>query len=118
MNTHPVLRLSQCQLGQLIGYCTEYRAYLWQQVTPTPMRNQVVREIQALQGRLEKGYIYAQAESIVLPITGEEQGTVKQLFSSLTQYYAAAPACEQRIRQLAELTLLRGVVERTLRQAL
>jgi hypothetical protein len=117
MNIRPVLRLSQRQLEQLISYCAEYRAYLWQQMTPTPLRNQLVRQTQALQGRLEKAHEQRQAEVVVLAITGVEQGLVTQLFSGVMQCYAAAPSCEQRIRQLAELTTFRALVERTLRQA-
>lgn len=116
MNIRPVLRLSQCQLEQLLAYCGVYRSYLWQHVTPTPARNQAVRGLQALQGRLEKVHQQGQAE-IILTMTCEEHGTVKQLFKGVTQLYAAAPAGEQRIRQLAELTTFRLLVERMLSQA-
>lgn len=115
MEMRPVLRLTHQHLAQLIAYCVVYRSYLWQYVMPTPERNQAMRGIQALQGRLEKACEQGQAE-IALSVTKEEKCTIKQLFTGVTQFYGAAPSSEPRTRQLAELTTLRVLVECTLRQ--
>ncbi len=114
MEMRPVLRLTQQQLAQLIAHCAVYRSYLWQHVMPTPERNQVLREIQALQGRFEKSYEQGQAE-IDLPLIEGEKGTIKQMFTGVTQFYGAAPSSEQRTQQLTELTTLRLVVEHMFR---
>ncbi len=115
MGTRPVLRVTHQHLAQLLAYCAVYRSYLWQYVAPSPERNQTMRGIQALQGRFAHAYEQGQAD-IDLFFTGEEQGTIKQLFTGVTHFYGAAPSSEQRIQQLAALTTLRFLVERTFRQ--
>ncbi|HEU5382872.1 MAG TPA: hypothetical protein VFV38_46285 [Ktedonobacteraceae bacterium] len=92
MHTAPVLRLSLAQVAQLIGYCTAYRSFLWQHAMPMPARNQMIRSLQALQGRLER----AQEQGQVVPITGEEKHTLQQLLSGLIQMYGSAFPSEQR----------------------
>lgn len=113
MSTRPVLRLGPHQWGQLIAYGVVYRSYLWQQVLPTPERNQEVRRMQALLGRL-KTAVQGQADG-ALYLDDEEVSTLKQLFAGVMRYYAAEPASARRIQQLAELTTLRVFVERMLR---
>lgn len=115
MEMRPVLRLNQQHFAQLMMYCTVYRSYLWQYVMPTPERNQALRDVQALQGRLERASEQGQPE-ITLPLTDAEKGTLKQLFNGVTQFYGATPPSEQRIQQLAELTAFRVLIERMLRQ--
>jgi hypothetical protein len=115
MGTVPVLRLNWYQRAQLTAHCTTYRAYLWQQVLPSPERNQTLRVIQSLQGRLEKAQEQGQAD-INLSLTAEERSVVKQLLSGLTQFYGAAPPSEQRTQTLGELATFRLLVERTFRQ--
>lgn len=115
IETTPVLRLHTEQLAQLIGYCTEYRSSLWQYAMPTPERNQMIRSLQALQGRLEKAQEQAQA-GIVLLVTTEEKYTLKQLFRGLIQYYSSARPSEQRSRALGELVECRIALQRMLSQ--
>jgi hypothetical protein len=114
METAPVLRWPSSQVAQLIGYCTVYRAYLWQSCQPTPERNQVLRNTQALQGKLEKAQEQAATE-IALSFTGEERQTIRQLLSSLIQYYANSRPSEARTQQLAELSSFRATLERMIR---
>lgn len=113
MGLRPVLRLGSHHLAQLSATCTVYRSYVWQHVMPSPERNQVVRHVQALQGRLKKALTQEPAET-ALSLTEEEVCTLKHLFFGVTQYYAATPASERRIQQLAEVTALRVLVERML----
>lgn len=115
MEIRQVLHLNRQHFEQLMAYCTVYRAYLWQYIMPTPERNQALRDIQALQGKLEKANEQEQPE-ITLPLTDAEKGMLKQLFNGVTQFYGAAPPSEQRIQQLAELTAFRVIIERMLRQ--
>lgn len=115
METAPVLRLNPAQAAQLIGYCTEYRSSLWQSAMPTPERNQMIRSLQALQGRLEKAQEQAQA-GITLPVTAEEKRTLQQLFSGLVQCYGHALPSEQRNQALAELTECRLAIQRMIYQ--
>ncbi len=115
METAPILRLNLAQTAQLIGYCTEYRSYLWQSALPTPERNQMIRSLQAFQGRLEKAQEQAQA-GIALPVTSEEKRTLTQLLSGLTQCYGHAPPSEQRNQALGELTVCRIGIQRMLYQ--
>lgn len=109
----PALRLNQHQIAQLMVHLTAYRSYLWQCVMPTPERNQTIRTIQAMQGRLELEQ--GQAE-IILALTGEEGSTLKQVLSGLIHLHGTAQPSEQRTQTLGELAGLRLLVERTLRQ--
>lgn len=71
MHMAPALHLNPLQVAQLSGYCTAYRSYLWQYTMPAPERNQMLRNIQAFQGQLEKAQEQGQGE-IILALTGEE----------------------------------------------
>lgn len=111
IHTTSVLRLQSSQMAQLIGYCTAYRSYLWQYSLPTPERNQAIRCIQALQGRLEKAQEQQQSE-VVVSVSAEEKQALRRLFSELTRFYSRAPASMQRTQQLADLTVVRARIER------
>ncbi|HEU5378685.1 MAG TPA: hypothetical protein VFV38_24960 [Ktedonobacteraceae bacterium] len=111
MHTAPVLRLSLAQVTQLIGYCTAYRSFLWQSAMPTPERNQMIRSLQALQGRLEQAQEQGQVE-IALSITAEEKHTLQQLLSGLIQMYGSAFPSEQRNQALAGVTAWRLALQR------
>lgn len=116
METAPILRLNPAQAAQLIGYCTLYRSSLWQSAMPTPERNQMIRSLQAFQGRLEKAQEQAQ-EGVTLPVTTEEKRTLHQLFSGLVQCYGHAPPSEQRNQALGEITECRRGIQRMLYQS-
>jgi hypothetical protein len=115
METSPVLRLNLAQVAQLIRYCTTYRSYLWQNAMPTSERNQTIRSLQALQGRLEKALEQAQT-GITLLVTTEEKTTLRQLLSGLIQCYGNAPPSEQRTQALADVTECRIALQRMLSQ--
>jgi hypothetical protein len=115
MGAVPVLRLTQRQLTQLLAHCTTYRSYLWQYLLPSPERNQTLRVIQSLQGRLEKAQEQGR-EGVDLSLTAEERSTIKQFLSGITQLYGAAPPSEQRTQKLGEITGLRLLVERAFLQ--
>lgn len=111
METAPVLRLTPAQVLQLIAYCTQYRAALWQNAMPTPERNQLIRNLQAFLGRLEKAREQAQAE-VALLLTAEEKYMLQQLFSGLIRLYGMQPTSEQRNEALKEVAECRLAIQR------
>lgn len=111
----PALRLNQYQVAQLITHLTAYRAYLWQQIIPTPERNQTVQTIQTLQGRLEQEQ--QQGHPTLLFLLNREEGhTLQQTFRGLIQVHGTAPLSEQRLQTLGDIANWRVLVERALRQ--
>ncbi|MGH2478470.1 MAG: hypothetical protein ACRDHW_02280, partial [Ktedonobacteraceae bacterium] len=80
-----------------------------------PERNQMIRSLQAFQGRLEKAQEQAQA-GIALPVTNEEKHTLRHLLSGLIQCYGHAPPSEQRNQALGELTECRIAIRRMIDQ--
>jgi hypothetical protein len=115
METAPALHLNPSQVAHLIGYCSAYRASLWRSAMPTPERNQALRSIQALQGRLEKAQEQGQT-NVVLALSMEEGTALRQLFLVLMQHYSQKPPSAERNQKLGELGSLRVLVERTFRQ--
>jgi hypothetical protein len=113
--TTPALSLNPSQIARLIGYCTAYRSSLWRSALPTPERNQTMRVIQALQGRLEKAQEHGHA-SVILALSGEEGTALRQLLLVLMQQSSQEPPSAERNQKLGELGSLRVLVERTLRQ--
>jgi hypothetical protein len=113
--TAPVLRLNPAQAAQLIGYCTAYRSALWQSAMPTPERNQMIRRLQAFQGRLEKAQEQAQTV-IALLVTMEEKGTLKHLLSGLIHLHGNTPPSDQRNQALGEVTECLLAIQRMLSQ--
>jgi hypothetical protein len=115
MGTVPAICLHVSQIAQLLGYCATYRSYLWQATMPTPGRNQTIRRIQSLQGKLEKSQEQGQAE-VTLFLDDEEKGTLRHLLSEMLRLYTSMPSSDLRTQQLTELAALRLLVERAFRQ--
>lgn len=114
MHTAPGLRVTAAQIEQLSGYCAQYRSYLWLSAPPTPERNQVIRCLQALQARLEQAREQEQREH-VLVLSEEEQRILKHLLTEMLRRAARALASPQRMQQVAQITELLLLVERTFR---
>jgi hypothetical protein len=104
-----VLCLKPPQATQLINACVAYRSSLWQFAMPTPERNQVLRGIQTLLGRLEKMREQEQAE-IVLSLAGEEKSALRHLLNDFAPFYEDA-------QQRPEIAELRVRLERAFSQA-
>lgn len=117
METVSVLRLNQQQATQLITYLTAYRSYLWQAVLPTPERNQMIRTIQALQGRLEPFQAGGQEQGTI-PVSREEGSALKQLLGELMKHYGATASPARPNQTLSEIAGLHLLVERCLRNTL
>ena len=114
-HTGPILPLKGQQVAQLVAHCRAYRSYLWRCLMPSPVRNQTLRSIQGLQGRLEQLQGQEQA-NVTLCLSMEERATLKQLCMVLMQQYGNAPPSEERNRTLGELGSLRVLVERNVCQ--
>lgn len=115
MYAAPMLRLSQQQVSQLLASCTLYRAHIWRTVPPTPERNQLLRVIQSLQGRLMVGQEQMVGE-FSLVITPEEGRALRQMLTTVLSLYGQEPASQQRTQRLGEVAGLRLLLEQTLRQ--
>lgn len=110
-----MLRLSQQQVSQLMASCTLYRSHIWRTIPPSPERNQLLRVIQSIQGRL-----MACQEQIVgecaLAINQEEGRALRQMLTAALALYGQEPASLQRTQRLGEVAGLRLLLEQTLRQ--
>ncbi|HEU5377871.1 MAG TPA: hypothetical protein VFV38_20800 [Ktedonobacteraceae bacterium] len=114
METVSVLRLNQQQVTQLMTHLVAYRSYLWQAVLPTPERNQMIRTIQALQGRLEPLQAQGQVQGAIT-VSREEGSTLKQVLGELMKHYGAAASPARPNQTLSEIAGLHLLVERSLR---
>lgn len=111
--TTPVLRLSREQAEHLTTYCSLYRAYMWRTMSPSPERNQTLRAIQSLHGRLMacKGQ---ERERVTILVTTKEGSGLRQMLTKLLELYGTEPPSPERTQVLGELAALRGLVERAL----
>lgn len=114
METASVLRMNQQQATQLMAYLTAYRSYLWQAILPTPERNQLIRSIQALQGRLEPWLVRGQ-EQVAIALKKDERSILKQVLGELMKLYGAAATPDRLNAALSEVAGLHLLVERAFR---
>jgi hypothetical protein len=114
MPTPLILRLHERQAGQLVAACAAYRKHALQSLPPSPERNQTMRAVQAVEGRLLAFRAQTQTE-VALPVSQEEGSALRQIMSTLTHAYGAEPPSEKRLQTLGDLAALRLLVERTFR---
>lgn len=114
MEAVAVLRLNGQQITRLMTYLTVYRSYLWQAVLPSPERNQVIRTIQMLQGRLEPLQATGQEQRTIV-LNREEGNTLKQILGELMRRYRTTAAWDRENPTLSELASLHLLVERSFR---
>ncbi len=110
------LHLGQAHAEQLAGMCAAYRTHAWHALEPTPERNQTMRAIQAVQGRLSQACAQ-RTETLHLTLCAEEKQALRQMMCVLMQARGAEPASEERNQALGELAVLRMVLEQACRQA-
>jgi hypothetical protein len=115
MQTAPILCLNSSQVTQLIAFCAVYRAHLWQQFQPTPERNQLIRAIQALEGRLEKAQDEATSHKVLSLSVGEKNALQQQLIE-LLRLYGKEPESIERNQRLAEIFEIRKTIEQMIHQ--
>ena len=116
--THAVLTLhvSQSQAEQLAGMCATYRAYAWGVLEPTAERNQTMRTVQAVQGRISQARAPG-AATVQVVLCEEERQALRQMLSVLMRMHGKQIPSEQRNQVLGELAGLRMVLEQACRQA-
>jgi hypothetical protein len=114
METVSVLRMNQQHATQLMTHLTAYRSYLWQTMLPTPERNQLIRSIQALQGRLELLQVQRQ-EQVTMALSKEGRSTLKHVLGELMKLYGTIAAPARPNPTLSEVAGLHLLVERTFR---
>jgi hypothetical protein len=115
MYAAPMLRLSQQQVSQLLASCTLYRSHIWRTLPPSPERNQLLRMIQSVQGRLLAGQEQAIGE-FTLVINQEEGRALRQMLTTALALYGQEPPSQQRTQCLGDVAGLRLMLEQTLRQ--
>jgi hypothetical protein len=115
MQTPLVLRLPERQAGQLVAACAAYRKYALQCLPPSPERNQMMRAVQAVEGRLRLRCT-PQPSEVIVSLSQEEGNALRQMLSALTRAYGAELPSEKRVQVLGDLAALRLLVERALRQ--
>lgn len=107
MSTAPPLLLTLDQAGRLQGYIQAYRHYAFTFLAPSTGRNNTLRILQAIQGKL----IEAMDQKIVvlqLVLTTEEMATLKTVVTELLALYAKQPESAERLATLADLAALKS----------
>jgi hypothetical protein len=110
------LALSASQAAQLAECCAAYRAYAWRELPPSAERNQTMKAVQAVQGRLSAWRAAVATEPLRLAVSEEEKQALRQMTLLLMQVAGAQAPSEKRTQMLGELAGLRQVLERALRQ--
>lgn len=114
MDAALTLHLSAAQATQLTGFCAAYRTYAWRALPPTPERNQMMKALQAVQGRLAQA-LPEGAEQLRLTACEEEKQALRQMVRVLMDVARFEAPSEERIRKLGELAGVRLLIERTCR---
>ena len=110
------LELGQVQAEQLAGMCATYRTHAWRALEPTAERNQSMRAVQAVQGRISQARA-AGGATVQVMLCAEERRVLRQMLRVLMQARGTESASEQRNQALGELAGLRMVLEQACRQA-
>ena len=110
---HPalVLHLPPQQAEQFALQCAAYRKYALQCLAPSAERNQTVRAVQAVEGRLHT-LRSQQTGEVTLSVTTEEARALRQMVVSLMHAWGAAPDSEERTQAVSSLAILRVLIER------
>lgn len=110
------LLLPPGQIGLLAEVCATYRSYAWQNLPPTPERNQTLKAVQAVQGRLAVLRAWGD-EPIRLMVHQEEISALRLMLRTLMQAWGRQLPSPVRDRYLATLAQVRLLLERGRRQA-
>ena len=115
INAALTLLLSLAQATRLASYCADYRAYAWRSLPPTTERNQTMKALQAVQGRLSQARATG-GETLWLITDEEEKQALRHMVCILIRLKGTEAATPERNRVLGELTGTRILLERTARQ--
>lgn len=108
-----VLSLNAAQVDQVVSYCVAYRAHAWREIAPTAERNQTLRAVQAVQGRLTAWRAERRTEPLRFAVCEEERQALRQMIGVLMQIsstQASVDGCTPAFGGLANwLQMLRTV---------
>lgn len=107
MSTAPPLLLTRDQASRLQAYLQTYRRTSFASLLPSIERNQTLRMLQGMQGKLID-MMDQKTTSLQLVLTTEEMTTLKAIARELMIWYAAQPANPERNATLADLADLKG----------
>jgi hypothetical protein len=107
MSTAPPLSLSRDQARRLQTSLQTYRHYAFASLAPSTGRNQTLRALQALQGRLIEA-MDQQTARLQLILTAEEMVALKAVIMELLTFYARQPESAERVATLGDLATLRS----------
>jgi hypothetical protein len=107
MSTAPPLPLSHAQASRLQGYIQMYRHYAFASLAPSTGRNNTLRILQAVQGKLIE-MMDQQTAVLQLVLTAEEMATLKVITAELLVLYAKKPESIERIATLTDLAALKS----------
>lgn len=107
MGTAPALSLTREQASRLHTYLQTYRRYAFGCLMPSVDRNNILRILQTMQGKLTD--VMAQKNALLmLMLTAEEMATLKAITMALLVLYAKKPASSERSATLADLAALKN----------
>ena len=101
------------QSQRLVRYIQTYRRYAWEYQPPSRERNELMRLLQTIQGKLMSS-IDLRNEYIWLPLAVEETAALQAMVSDLFVLYGMEPASDERNQTIADLALLKTSLKRTL----
>lgn len=107
MSTAPPLLLTHEQASRLQAYLQIYRRMTFASLLPSIERNQTLRLLQGMQGKLI-GIVDQKTASLQLILTIEEMTTLKIIIRELLTLYATQPGGPERNATLADLADLKG----------
>lgn len=107
MSTAPPRLISRDQANRLQGYIQMYRHYAFAAIAPSTGRNNTLRVLQAVQGKLIE-VMDQQTTVLQLMLTVEEMATLKTITAELLTLYAKKPESTERIAALADLAALKS----------
>jgi hypothetical protein len=113
MNTALVLHLNVQQAEQLAAQCAAWRKYALQGLPASLERNQILRAVQAVEGRL-LSLRKRQATEYTLSLHYDEAHALHQVILALMHVWGKAPNSEERIQAIGNLVMLRVMIERVL----
>ncbi len=108
MNTTPSLSLTCEQASRLQAYLQAYRRYAVVSLIASTDRNNTLRFLQTIQGKLVAAMDQHTAW-LQLILTTEEMTTLKTIITALLSFYAKEPASAERSATLADLAALKAM---------
>lgn len=111
MSAAPPPALTREQISRLQAYLQTYRRYTLASLMPSATRNNTLRLLQGIQGKLIDA-LDQKTALLPLILTTEEITTLKAITAELLTHYAQEPASAERDGTLVDLAGLKATLER------